>query len=150
MKDHPMTVFIVFASGKVDTSVVNCLCSPGSPDLIGYSRCVEGAVVRILENKPNVVIVDSRRAENEASTLLLGLRDFALAPIIVVLTDIVTRQDDQKGMMNQDIHYLQYHEEEKGLCAELATLGEPASRDRKENQCLVWCMGDENAVHSNV
>jgi len=129
-----MTVFIVFASGHVDVSVINCLCGLVSLDLIGYSRHVEDALVRILENKPNVVIIDSRNAESDASGVLRGIRDFALTPVRVVLTNLASIQNDQKVFMEEGIVRFQFPEEEKDMRLALAIVRELDRVVKEEHQ----------------
>jgi len=78
-----MTVYIFFASGQVDVSVIDRLCTPGPIDLIGYSRDAKEAVLQVIENKPQVVVIDSRNATDAALRVMRKLWNLAIVVIII-------------------------------------------------------------------
>ena len=78
-----MTVYIFFASGQVDVSVIDRCCAPGPIDLIGYSRNAKDAVFQVIENKPQVVVIDSRNATDAAIKVMRELWNLDLVVIII-------------------------------------------------------------------
>ena len=127
-----MTVFIVFASGKVDASIIHCLCESESLDLIGYARDTVDAADRIVKNEPQVVIIDSRHNNDAARTVLRELEHLAQVPTIIIISDSATMRDGQEGSMEVVTHCFQFPGEERGFCAALAALS--AELDREHHQ----------------
>ena len=83
MKANIPGAFILFASGQIDVAVIDSLCSLGSLDLIGYSTDAEVAVSQVLENEPQIVIIDSRNRMDVACRVIRELWNLALVVIVI-------------------------------------------------------------------
>jgi chemotaxis response regulator CheB len=131
-----MTVFIVFASGQVDAAIINCLCGPESLDLIGYAKNAADALIRIVESRPELVIIDSRYAEIAALTVLRDLQGLALVSIILVTPGSAILASDQVKSTEQVTHLFQFPDEGETLRATLSTLGASEMPFNPANQTL--------------
>ena len=152
-----MTAFVVFASGTVDMSIINCLGARGAPDLIGYSRNVEDAVVPIMEDTPEIVIVDSRHAESKAVSLLHGLWGFALVPVIIVLMGMELKENDQEWVRHKGVYYFSYPQQRGDLLAVLLKcantkqdlLGRVSLNDARKMTVQSNAPGSDHSIHRN-
>ena len=83
MKANSTGAFIIFASGRIDVAVIDCFCGLGYLDLIGYSTDAEVAVSQVLENEPQIVIIDSRDRMDVACRVIGEVRNLALVVIVI-------------------------------------------------------------------
>jgi hypothetical protein len=116
-----MNAYIVFASGRLDASIINCLDTVGFPELIGYSRGTKGAAERIVEERPQLIIIDSREAANQTSNLMRRLQNNAGCHSSVVVLGVEPMLNDAGRHMGTPVHYFQFPEEETKLRLLLGT-----------------------------
>lgn len=79
-----MRVYIVFAAGHIDASIVSCLSELADVDLIGYSMESGEALRQIADNSPDIVIVNAESGEERAWLVLNEVRILAYAPFIII------------------------------------------------------------------
>lgn len=118
-----MTVFIVFASGHVDSYVIDCLCAVSALEIIGYARDTTDAVREISGNKPQLLIIDSRGAQKETVELLRELLDIDLHLVKIVIENPAMERGTFRRGRDEMTYYFQFPDDEGTLPTVLAALG---------------------------
>jgi len=128
-----MNIFVVFASGQVDVSIIQCISGAGSLSLVGHSKDTQLALDQIIESKAQLVMVDSRNAVNDAQTLLQMLREKAsdLSTFVILGTVPMLRYESTKS--GKLIYYFKFPEEEKRLRTLLGALEKQNVRTDQDN-----------------
>ncbi|HTY35520.1 MAG TPA: hypothetical protein VMH23_00310 [Bacteroidota bacterium] len=120
-----MTVFVVFASGRVDSSVIGCLCNSSDVEILGYSTHVEEVRSRIIDNNPQAVIVDLRQADGVMKPLIRNLRSLFPSLILIAVTD--TSNADPCSWIEQEVNIFQLPDEEDKFRTFLSLLSDCVS-----------------------
>ena len=101
-------------------------------ELVGYVKGATHVVDRVVESKPEVVIIDSRDGTLSAQDTVQDLQGLCYAPIIIVIYDPASVKPGELSEMQAAGRFIRLPDEEKEFSA---LIRHPFSLQRLEPQC---------------
>lgn len=93
-----MKVFIVEDSEEVRTRLIEAIAEVEQVEVVGYADSECDAMERILDHRPEVVVLDLQLRQGSGLNLLRILQKFRMLPKVIVLTNHVYSQYVQQCM----------------------------------------------------